>query len=140
MNFKYPRKLLEAVWSYFWGCWTFLYPSSSKSSTVEYFIYSFKAKIYSYLIQIEEKHITCSWHQKNETIDSSIHQITNSKCCKMSLKAFKLKKWCLKCFLIMIITLWKRGFKRLVLNSTWKSWIGAFMVSFFWSNQQVILL
>ena len=43
--------------------------------------------------------ITCSWHQKNETTNSPIQQFTNLKCCKMSFKAFKMKKQALKCFL-----------------------------------------
>ena len=41
--------------------------------------------------------LTCSWHQKNETTNSPIHQLTNLKCWKMSFKAFF--KQGLKCFL-----------------------------------------
>ena len=33
------------------------------------------------------RYLNCSWHQKNETTNSR-----NSKCCKMSLKAFRMKK------------------------------------------------
>ena len=32
------------------------------------------------------------WPSKNETTNSPIHQFTNLKCCKMSCKAFKMKK------------------------------------------------
>ena len=35
---------------------------------------------------------------KNETTNSQINQFTNLKCCKMSFKAFKMKKQGLKCF------------------------------------------
>ena len=30
--------------------------------------------------------LTCSWHQKNESTNSPIHQFTNLKCCKHRLK------------------------------------------------------
>ena len=36
---------------------------------------------------------------KNETTNSTIHQFTNLKCCKMSFKAFKMKKQGLRCLL-----------------------------------------
>jgi hypothetical protein len=40
--------------------------------------------------------ITCSWHQKNET--------RNSKCCKMSFKAFIMKKERSKLFLMSLVS------------------------------------
>ena len=49
--------------------------------------------------------LTCSWHQKKETTNSPTHQFTNNlKCCKMSFKAFKVKKQGLKWFFNYIRT------------------------------------
>ena len=76
--------------------------------------------------------ITCSWHQKNETTNSTIQQITNSKSCKVSFKTFKMKKQGLTCFLKQWI---KIIHQKRVLKGTLNSWIRGF--GFFLCHEQV---
>ena len=46
--------------------------------------------IYSEAVHSAYLQITYSWHQKNETMNSPIHEFL--KCCKMTFEAFKMKK------------------------------------------------
>ena len=64
-------------------------------------------------VRISLVFITCSWHQKNETTNSPIHQFTNLKCCKMSFKALWNEKARLKMFFKVRNKKWytiKKGF------------------------------
>ena len=93
--------------------------------------------------------MTCSWHQKStnspthEFINLPIHEFTNSKCGKMFLIAFQMKKR-LKMFFKVINKKWytiKKRFNRLyglfaaLYIHDW--WIVEFVVSFFWCHEQV---
>ena len=76
--------------------------------------------------------LTCSWHQKNETKNSPIHQLMNLKCC---IKARELLKPLFNGVLFLIYY-FRKHFKPsfFILKafcSTLKSWIGEFVVSFF---------
>ena len=81
--------------------------------------------------------ITCSWHQKNETTNSTVHEFRNLKCYKMSFKAFRMKTSKAQNVFFVInkkkYIINKKGlFKRLwPLCTNLNSWIGEFVVSFF---------
>ena len=85
--------------------------------------------------------ITCSWHQKTKP---PIHQLTNLKCCKISFKAFKMKKQGWKCFfkvrnntLLIPLTRVLKGSLAFLQHSKFVNWwIRGF--GFFWCHEQVI--